>query len=552
MTTIAQFLSEHGPSRSSLIVSALVAAGATPEAARQRVARAAKPIRRFPIPMLPKREAFLYLEKDRNGERFWQNFMRDMRATNSVFAASVDGMIARGGLVRADQFASVSGATIIPQRGQLPVETVAQRLIAAGFLKEVHDIDHGRCFELAPSLAFGTPAGLRARDLTERILLDGMREWARKIGLASYNLIRIRGDEELRPIGPFAFDFAGPSYLLPLQGPGGKPGFIVADVFAEGRLTADEIQFFIRKAKVLKATLKNVGILSIIVADEFTGEAMKAGHAAGVMLATPKDLFGKRVGAAIASLCEVLKNAAKYASSSPERLTYLLDNLLDIEGRNLNLRGILFELVVGYLARRSAISIDMGITARDPASGHTADIDVQAITNHSSSVTAIECKAKEPGGSLSRQEVEIWLKKIPIIRAHYANHSALREAQHRFEIWTSGTIDADALALLEAEKAKRVKAPIDWKDGDAVLALARAGKEKGIADALNQHFFKHPFAEVAKELEADNPPVFALPSFMMPPFEPDTADRSPELPALPSLSAVIMECSLDDELKAAE
>ena len=128
MTTIAQYLSEHGPSRSSLIVEALVAAGASPEAARQRVARVAKPIRRFPVPMLPKREAFLYLDKDRNSERFWQNFIRDMRATNSVFAASVDGMIARGGLIRADQFASISGATVIPQRGQLPVETVASEI----------------------------------------------------------------------------------------------------------------------------------------------------------------------------------------------------------------------------------------------------------------------------------------------------------------------------------------------------------------------------------------------------------------------------------------
>lgn len=552
MTTIAQYLSEHGPSRSSLIVEALVAAGASPEAARQRVARVAKPIRRFPVPMLPKREAFLYLDKDRNSERFWQNFIRDMRATNSVFAASVDGMIARGGLIRADQFASISGATVIPQRGQLPVETVAQRLIAAGFIKEIHNIDHGRCFELAPSLAFGTPAGLRARDLTEGILLDGMREWARKIGFASYNLIRIRGDEELQPIGPFAFDFAGPSYLLPLQGPGGKPGFIVADVFAEGRLTADEIQFFIRKARMLKATLKNIGVLSIIVAEEFTGEAMKAGHAAGVMLATPKDLFGKRVGVAIASLCEVLKNAAKYASSSPERLTYLLDNLLDIEGRSLNLRGILFELVVGYLARRSAISIDMGVTARNPATGQTADIDVQAITQQSSAVTAIECKGKEPGGSLSRAEVEIWLKKIPIFHAHYANHAALREAEHRFEIWTSGTIDADALYLLKEEKAKRSKAPIDWKDGDAVLALARAGKEKGIADALNQHFFKHPFAEVGKTLAAENPPEFNFPSFMMPAFKPDTGPGPSGLPALPDLSGMVTECSLDDELKGAK
>lgn len=514
MTTISQYLSEHGPSRSSLIVAALVAGGASPEAARQRLSRAAKQIRRFPIPLLPKREAFLYLEKDRNTDRFWKNFVRDLRATNSVYAAAIDGLAARGGFIRADQFASISGATVIPQKGQLTVERVAQRLMASDFMKSFTDVDEGLCYQMPFSLANGTVAGMRARDLTERVILDGLREWARKIGLASYNAIRIRDEPDLKPIGPFAFDFAGPSYLLPLQGNANKPGFIVADVFAEGILTVHEIAYFIRKARMLKATLKNVGVLAIIVAEGFTGEAVKAGHAAGIMLATPKDLFGKRVGAALASLCEVLKDAAKYASSSPQRITMLLDNLFDIEGRSKNLRGILFELVAGYLARRGAVSIDMGVTARDPASGKTADIDVQRITSQNESVTAIECKGKEPGGSLSLSEVEEWLLKIATIRAFYRSHPTLREAEHRFEIWTTGTIDADALQRLESEKARRLKAPLDWKDGTAVLDLAKAGKEKGITDALNQHFFHHPLALAAEQLEPDVQPIIQYTSWM--------------------------------------
>ena len=80
MTSVAQYLSEHGPSRSSRIVEAFVASGLSAEAARQRVSRAKPPVRSFPVPLLPKREAFLYLEKDRNGERFWQNFLRDKPA----------------------------------------------------------------------------------------------------------------------------------------------------------------------------------------------------------------------------------------------------------------------------------------------------------------------------------------------------------------------------------------------------------------------------------------------------------------------------------------
>ncbi|MHA6645695.1 hypothetical protein [Mesorhizobium sp. A623] len=501
--SVTQYLHDHGPSRSSLIVGALQADGVSAEAARQRVSRAVQPIRRFPIPLFPKRESFLYLQEDRNSERFWHNFLRDLRASNAVYAAAIDGIVARGGLVTADGFAVISGAPVIPQRGQVAADLVAKRLVSAGFVKEVSDIEQGRCFSLAAS--FGGPSleSVRARALTEAVLLDGVREWARKIGLAGYNTLLIRGDPNLRPIGPFAFDLAGPSYLLPLQGSATKPGFVVADVFAEGILTLEQVQFFIRKARMLNATLSGIGVLSILVSEGFTGPALTAGHAAGVMLATPKDLFGRRVGLAITSLVETLKNAATYASSSPERLTSLIENLLDIEGRAGNLRGILFELVAGYLARRDAVSIDMGVRATDPATGKTADIDIQKVTSQASSVTAIECKGKEPGGVLEKGEVEEWLRKIAIMRSHYRAHPVFREAEVHFELWTSGTIQLDALALLNEEKAKRVKATIAWKDGQDVMALARKHKEKSIADALNQHFITHPLADIARQLGVD-------------------------------------------------
>ena len=88
---------------------------------------------------------------------------------------------------------------------------------------------------------------------------------------------------------------------------------------------------------------------------------------------------------------------------------------------------------------------------------------------------------------------------------------------------------------------RRVKAKIDWKDGDAVLALARAGKEKALADALNQHFFRHPFAEVAKGLEADEA-AGRIPSWMAPPKS--------NLPALHSPAIEVV--SLNGGLDAAE
>jgi hypothetical protein len=38
------------------------------------------------------------------------------------------------------------------------------------------------------------------------VILDGVGKWARKLGLASYNSIVIRGEDKLRQAGQFKLD----------------------------------------------------------------------------------------------------------------------------------------------------------------------------------------------------------------------------------------------------------------------------------------------------------------------------------------------------------
>lgn len=502
---VANYLKEHGPVRSSVLAAALQAEGLSPEAARQRLSRTRPPIFKFPLRLLPKNEAFFYLKDQRNTELFWANFLRDMRETGSIFGIALDGMIARGGRVYADQFAVISGAPARPMKKQLSAERVAETLSKASVIREYVDADSRKY------LSFSAAGGvLDINGPAELVMLDAVREWARKLGFASYNSIAIRGEDGLVPIGPFMFDLAGPSWFGPIPQSGGKPGFLVADVFAEGPLTEHQIQFFIRKVTMLKAMRNGMNVMPILVAESFTGAALTAGHAAGISLATPTILFGRRVGAALVSLVQTLKNAAAYASANdPDRIVTLINDLAEIEGRAGNLRGILFELLAAYLSRRDAVSIDMGIKARDPTTGMSADIDILKVTAMGASVTCIECKGKEPGGAVTKGEVEEWLRKTAIMKAHLAVQYSFREAEKRFEIWTSGTFDADALTLLTAEQARRTKSPIGWKDGRDVLAIATAGKEKAMADALQQHFLKHPLQEVAvvaATLDPENAP----------------------------------------------
>lgn len=106
---------------------------------------------------------------------------------------------------------------------------------------------------------------------------------------------------------------------------------------------------------------------------------------------------------------------------------------------------------------------------------------------------AIECKAREPGGVVDVEEIEHWLSKIKVMQG-YIRQNRDREAQVKFEIWTTGDFTPQALELLQTQKRLRTKTPIDWKTGRDVVEYASQNREKSVADVLRQHFVKHPLA----------------------------------------------------------
>ena len=502
MTSIENFLKQHGPSRSSTVTQWLIAElKLKPEAARKRMSRLRAPLYHFPVHLLPKGESFVYHVEDRPTEKFWTQFLDAMRGSKSGFGATLDALSARGGIVSTSEFGVIGGASGMGLSGQLMTNTMAERLIRAGAIAQ-HSGSGSEMFYGFAQYALGLQdrGGHHARQLTEAIILNAMREWIRKLGLASYNTIAIRTEETRQPVCGFLFDLAGPSYLLPVRSGGKQPGFVVADVFSGVVMDEFHIQYFLRKVALVNAILKRNGggVFAFLIAEGFTSAAYTAGHAAGVSLATPKELFGVRAGNALQTLAQTLRNTAAFAASAgAERVVKLIDDLSEIEGAAGNLRGILFELLCAYLIRRDAQSINMGVIASDPTTGKVADIDILKYTNQRADCVAIECKGKEPGGKLSLEEAQDWIRRIPTFLSHLKAIS--REATVSFELWTSGEIADDALLYLAREQSNRTKNTIVWRAGKDVLTLATAGREKAIADALKQHFLHHPLSKATTD-----------------------------------------------------
>ena len=467
----------------------------SPNAAKKRVSRVSRPIRKFPIRLLPKNEAFLYHEDDRNSKRYWDGLVRDLRESGSIYGLALDGLVARGGLAQRPSFNVVAGAPEA-QKKQVPLAGVLDNLINTGLVERFEVGEPDECVRLNPDVfEISNLHTFRARKIAEEVLMDGLREWTRKLGLASYNAIDIRDAERAPKFSTFHWDLSGPSYLLPLVSGGNedrKPGFFVADVFCGDTLDVPHIRYFLRKVRMVKAMRRVVPFLPVLLADGYTKEALRAGRGAGIIVATTRNLFGDTVAEALSSLIDTLTRAAAVAASNPERVIGLLKDLKAIEGVAGNLRGALFEMIVGYLVREiEGNTIDIGEIVYDPKSGRPAEIDVRRIKERQE-CWFYECRARQPDALIGVGEISTWFERVNRIWRFHRAEKRFQGCRFGFEIWTTGLFDNEALALLNDEKAKRKDIEINWRVGAEVRDYAKQASRKAILDTLDEHYFKHP------------------------------------------------------------
>lgn len=506
--SIEQMLIANGPGLSTRLCAALEAQGLSPQAARQRVSRANGPVRRLQGLKFPRGARFLYHQTNFRSEGYWNALLRDIGEAGPAYAAAIAALRARGGVVPLSHFDVISGAPVA-QQGQIASDAVLRRLEAIQVLETFEVPSVGTCVGLAAGGHFSriSKSALRARLLTEKILLLAIKDWARKLGVASYDKIALRDDAVEAPrVGTFRWDLTGPSYMRPMirRAADGKPkpGFLVCDVAVGTTLDEKAVGAFIRKCLLLGQLRRIAPVLPVLVADRFTPEGLHLGKAQGVMMATPSALFGDEVAAGLTALLRTLTKAAAVAVKQPEVIGELFGKLSGIEGAAANLRGALFEMIVGYCVQRLDHGlIDIGKEVVDPESGARAEIDVFRIKTHQE-VWSYECKAHQPDELVSEQTVKLWIEeRVPIIHRALSKRDDLRDYKFYYEFWTCGVFSSDAIQMLEAAKSRTKRYAIGWKDRHAVQSYVKSIKPKSVLKTLDQHFFKHPISRISQRYD---------------------------------------------------
>ena len=496
-------LRKIGPCVSTALVAALVKEYSLTQAnARQKVSRATS-IKKLAHILFPHRARFVYLQADYGSPDFWRALTRELLANSVSYGGALAALLARGGAMPVAHFAIACGAPVA-QRGHQSPAAILERLKAAQLVQTVNEPGIGECVELSHQSAAESYelARMRARLHTEQVLLGAIKDWARNLGLVSYNKVELRDEGVHQPkVGTFHWDMAAPSYLGPLVKRAGterpKPGFLVCDVLLNVNVSADELQPFINKCKTLRNLIKVGACLQIFVADGYAPEAYALAKKEGVIPATTTTLFGVEVAKALRELAELLRDVYPRAGTF-EKVDAVYAQLSHIEGAANNLRGALFEYLVAEIVRSNSThnSIQMNEVFRQE--GGAAEVDI-LVQHNNQSVRFIECKGYRPGGTVPDDMVERWLNdRIPFLRKTAASNPSWQKCRFEFEFWTSGTLTLNAEALIAAAAGRTHKYGVKLVSARELATLGRATNNTALKKTLQEHFLGHPLEKAER------------------------------------------------------
>lgn len=501
---VANVLKSIGPCVSTDLVAALVKdCGLTPVNARQKVSRSTS-IKKLAHLPFPRNSRFVYLQAEYASPEFWSALTRALLEHTMSYGGGLAALIARGGVMPLAHFTIACGAPLAQKRHLSPT-SILERLKAANLIQTFDVPGIGECVELShttPASSFDI-AEMRARMRTEEVLLCAVRDWARSLGLVSYNTVALRDEGTEQPrVGTFNWDLTAPSYLGALtQWDGGKvkPGFLVCDVLLGVNVSVQGLQPFINKCKTIRTLTKVGRCFQVFVADGYSKEAYALAKSEGVVPATTATLFGNDVAKALRELTDVLSESFP-RDKTLEKVDAVFKRLSHIEGAANNLRGALFEYLVAEAVRLGSAHSDIQLNEllRD-ADGRTAEVDV-LVVHRDQSIRFIECKGYKPGGTVPDDMVERWLNdRVPLIRKIAGADPHWRKCRLEFEFWTTGRLTPAAAAAVHAEAEKTKKFGLSLVDRDELERRVAATNNAALKRTLNEHFIGHPLEKAERE-----------------------------------------------------
>jgi len=487
---ITNYLRKHGPSRGFDVKEHLKGLGKSDEAARQQISRATGEICKLSN-ILPKRETFLFLKKDYAGIKFQESLSKALFNSGSAYGTALRGLSLKGGTVSLLRFAAYSGAPIDNRRNKLRHDVIVNKLISVKLIRQL-EFGGQEYISLEEN---GLTSDQIANFETENVVISMLATWVRRMNLGSFDKVESCLSLKSPNCGGYAWDIVAPSYISGLASFEKekkilRPGFCVADVCLGKILNEDDIKPIITKFESMRSLQKLGNLFPVIVHEGMDSKAFKMIRSKGFVVARVDDIFGRDASHLLNSLRGVFKNFAAAIVKDPEKVFDIFDRLVKLEGAALNLRGPLFEFIIGHMYLKEGHIINM----REKLSFLNEKVEVDVNAKGKNQNIFIECKGLAPGNMVSVKEIDYWVEKqIPIIRKWLQKGRqdlGIHKEKEAFRFYYSGVFSDEVRKYCNSIEKTVKKYSIGFYDYNDIDKRLKLLNEKSLREILKEQFFE--------------------------------------------------------------
>lgn len=483
MEGLQRILKKHGPMLSGRLGKKLAdEKGIGLEAARQRLCRTRPPIRKITLGY-KNNQSFVYLQEHFNTDRYWNAVKLSLKNSSKAYYALLNSCFFHSGFAKKSQLAAYGFSPVKRLTRHFHYSSIIGELQENGLISEFDNETleiNGKLFKQNNYNRF------KAIEIAKTHVMQNFCDWVRNLNFGSYDTGKYLGEHA--EFGKFQWGFTSPSYLNGLKRWSVKkvlPGFIVADILIGKKVDKIDVEFFLQKIGIVQQQKKGRPFIPFLICDNIEERTFKLLKSRGIAIGRVSELFGTSYAKALQLLIETIANATKIVNTNPDQFVEFCEKISTLDDKFKNMKGDLFEFVVGYFYSRDHIPLEIGKVIREPNTREPKEIDVFVKGSNMSRV--VECKAyKSPLGT---DEVEKWLtKNIPVIRKWILSQDDYKKKNLVFELWSTSGFGKNALKLLEKYTKSVKRHDIKYFDGSAIATKFKSTGDKKIYDLLMHYF----------------------------------------------------------------
>ena len=242
------------------------------------------------------------------------------------------------------------------------------------------------------------------------------------------------------------FDVFGFCYVAGIQRYAGKvkkPRPFIGDILHSQCPLSYAVSFIER---VRRSGVKGETPVAFLLAKGFDKEAFEALRAAGILIWKNSQFLGGQTAKAIERVLELMEKIVRQQNVDPAAFAQAFEGLENFGSIFGNLKGKLFEILIGYYYEQSGFKCQLGWKISNEA----IPFDVDVFATRTSEAVFVECKGLRSSKTVPHEDVKRhFQQRTPAARAVALTSTTARYSRFKSVLITTGLLDQDSIDYVD-------------------------------------------------------------------------------------------------------